>query len=1020
MVFRRLAGPPGSNSAVGYRSSLSREPATLPHLENPLIFLLDVDSVPLVSPFTTTTHHFSTESFGTGSGDAPPDIQFTPALGDNRFGTVATGLSTSGVDNISVDTTLGGELQRVQSSPNLRTTGPSRPKDVTIKIAHAVAGQPRVDGIDPETNNLMGQAAFLRGVGTGGDGTVYTFDDPFTVAKGTVVAHTRHGNEFDEITVRPSSSIHRVTLPGQVLAGYPSGLRFNGSTDYAEITGFTDVPKAFTLMCGALVPRAWDVGSGTQTFASQRSVSFYFSQATGLGRQLHLSYAHSGGTATLDGPEFDADERVHFFTVVVDTEHASSTGVEATFYIDQGPGTTVENTTDAFVYTSEAWRLGRFRTTTTQTADTILGAWALFDTELPARTVRSYTTQRLTGVEDHLTWWFPGDAVSSTLLDYASANAAAPLDAAITGATEAPLFLGTPDLAGTLLPAVYGSQKNVPLTAIDPARKIYRVAGDDVAAVTAVVDRQVPYEIEAEYDSPLDFADNPPTSSGNCTVCPYMGGLVRMHTEVDGVENSADVLGHSFWGNALVLGNDLTDAHVSWGMTDLDPVYISGEWAVETWVALRKKDADTTADVLAICDFWRMTATPIQGDGEQIRYTVTVTKSDFSTLSLSYDSCVNTTIPFRIEAKNDGSGGSLARLLVAGKVVDTASDGSTELLTAASAFFTPELGRSTSGDGPDLASYLPVRLWSAAGSSDADAESKHQEYLFENPSPSASDLEGLWYRYSSSPTTLDDETANGYDGTISSTALWCPGHATDRLSVVNTILSHPSLTTTTTFDSSAFSFNPSSIAVHVRDRRPIGDVAADILSGGNLYMLHGPDETVTIGYVRDPATATPDATHWCELVKVEDIDLLFQPSSTVAYYGNNPLVQTSVLAGAEANRRAFAEKPDRVVEVEVGDNRTIYGDEEPPLGRALPINTMFVDRLPAQSVAKVIADMWDTVRPQRTVYLIGSDGDRDNGFTSVRPGQILTLRHERFSGGSITVLVLRVVKNSTYDQFVVR
>jgi hypothetical protein len=900
---------------------------------------------------------------------------------------------------------------------------------VTVSILHEVAGDNRVSAIDPETVNLLGQSAYLRGVGVGGDGTVYTLASPFTIANGKVLSHKRVGKSHDEITIRPHSAAFRATVPSGRLVGYNNALRFATTSDQAEITGYTSTPATFTLGSRVIMPRVW--GSATSwTIAGNQSCRLYIKQTTGTGRQLHLDYEKAGPTiVTIDGPTFNAAEDVPAITARVDTAYASGTGVSVTFGID-GAFATATSTSGAFLDSSTAWKLGRWKTSTVDTADTIIGAWYLFDSALTDTETISFNSQRLTGDEDGLIWFFPGVSVGGLLLDYAAANASAPLDATITSAVAAPLLLGTPELAGVTMPAVIGYVQNAPATSIDPPRKIYRMAGEDVCYMPTVVDRQVPYEIEFSYDSLLDFADFPPTISGKVTVCPYGGGLFRVHKEVDGVENSADVLGHSVQDWAIAYGRERGVAYST--RPGFHPT-AGGDFSFEIsflyggdWLGFVFQSGDglfTASD-----GFVHITSSVGSAASEGYGwFDVRIVTTGADLLIPMGILWKNSTYHVKVDAWEDGADVK-GRVLVNGKVVASGTKSSVSLATTAS---NPTFSGTVSGVSFYRLIVGRAMMWNFVEATDALAEAAQREYMYTNPSPSETGLVALWYRHSGDVATLVDETSNGYDFTVSGDAIYLPGiAATDRLSAATYLLLNKS-GTAVTYDETAYDYEPSAISYHIAGgattqdpNQPSGisvaSAAAAVLSGGGLYLLTDPDGSATIGQAQDPATATPTASVRVEFVnELDTAGYEFQPSLVEALYAPNPTVQSSVLAGADTDRRSFAERPYRSVEKPVGDNRARYADDAAPLGRRTILDTKFVNRSPAATEAARVAAQFDSPRPMRSFAIIGSDG-ADQGYTSYQPGNVLTIQNERLPGGSVNVLILSTSKNRTMDLFTVR
>ena len=240
-----------------------------------------------------------------------------------------------------------------------------------------------------------------------------------------------------------------------------------------------------------------------------------------------------------------------------------------------------------------------------------------------------------------------------------------------------------------------------------------------------------------------------------------------------------------------------------------------------------------------------------------------------------------------------------------------------------------------------------------------------------------------------------------------------------------------------TFDSTAFDFDDSPISFFLpgitqqtaastnsgtpQVGSPVSQTAASLLSGGGLYLLHDPDGTVLIGLIQDPATATPSATFRVEFVNLDPDEYIFQPSVIEARYAPNPFVQTSVLAGADAGRKSFAERLYRSLDQPVGDNRQLYNDDAAPSGRRLVSDTRFTLRTPAQTEAVRVANHWDSPRPMRTFYVIGNDSSAtDQGYTGYKPGSVVKIQSDRLTGGEATVLILDTVKSAKADKFVGR
>lgn len=923
-----------------------------------LTFLLDIEHCDPADATDTGTEYYSDATYGTGSGDTPADTPFLEIL--------------DGVPPRVLELGTGG-----------LASGPTQPRRITANLKRYQSGENQLTALDGR--NILGRSGYLRVVGVGGDGTVWTLDNPAVVANGANITTSESSRDIS-IGIQPHVRAHQIKLPRSRLLGYPNGLRGNGNTSEADVP-YNTVPTALTLVALVLTPQVWTVGATDhQTIFGQDSVHAYFEETGTNERRLMLDVRNAANTAwhTLTGSAFDPDEDVHAMSWRFNTSTlATRFGLDSTFEDITAPAD--------FGALTANWKLGRLQTSLTDVFDTIAGGFALFDAWLTDSEVVDVISERMTGSEDNLLWFFPGETAAGDILDYAAVNAAAPLDATLTDATAAPLFTGTAQLAGVALNEVTGYVQNAPMVPIDPSRKIYRI-GNDVGAIFDVFDRGVPYAIEAAYSSPLDFADNPPTVSGNVTTCPHMGGLVRVHTEVDGVENTADCGGLGLYDFSLNLGFLVGGgSRVTWGTTDLDTVYLSPPWAQEIFYYWDGVNLGTK--YIWTSSFWQL-LTNASSDPDVASYSVFVYLDDATFMEVTFQLERRIRVAFKVEAWED-AGDAHARVLMDGNVIGSATAAGKLLRTAASTLV-PALGGPTLGFTADHFGVLPVRLWSTVAATDAAAEDAQRLYLFNNPGPSTTGLEGLWYRHTGDQAVLVDETTNSNDGTVDSGAVWGPKPGcVSPISAARSLLTDAGVTVT--LRDSAYDAIGGASGRFINTEKSIAQAAAEILDGAGLYLLLNPDGTATIGLQPDPATATPVGTLFVDDPHPAEVNDL-PPSLVRCNWGPNPTVQTSVLAGADDDRKSFASQAWRTTDYEIGTNRQVYADEDPPNGRRLEINTGFVSQSAAKAEAARRGEIWKNPRPVRRCRVLGrldTDGSllgEGGGFNTIEVGEVYTIR----------------------------
>lgn len=930
-----------------------------------LAYLLDLDHNDPADPSDVDTLYICdasrTEGFGTVKGETPDAQQFLTLL-KNRPSRI-------------VETASGG-----------LSSGPTSARTITARLARYVSGGPdRLAAL--EGRNIFGQRAFLRAVGTGGDGTAYPLTSPAVIADGTVVGSQKSSRYWD-VTIQPNRRIHQSFLPSRRLLGYPHGLRFNGNTAEADVP-YSTVPAAFTLVALLLTPMDWTVGATDhQTIFGQDSINAYYEASSTYKRRVMLNVRNAADTGwhTLQGSEWEPDDEAHFMSWRFNTTtRAARVSLDTAFEDLTAPAD--------FGALTANWKLGRLKNSMINAADTIIAGWAMFSEWLTDAQLINIMSGRMTGSEDDLVFWFPGESLAGTLFDYAEVNAASPLDATITDAVAAPMMTGTAELAGSLPPQPVGLVRNVPATPIDPSRKISS-AGGNVGSIFSVYDRAVPYNIEATYSSPLDFADNPPTADGNVTACPRMGGLVRIHTERDGVENTIDCGGLGLYDFSLNLGTDFGNSKVDFG-TQLDSVYNSGAWGQEIFFYVGNDGPD--AGVVWFSEQWRLTATFDSNDDSVSILKVLINLDGGGDLQMQVPVGVRRRVAVKVQAWNDGSGGSASRMLVDGNVVATDSDNSNELDS-----ITSSLAHQLMWSFEQMAhiGVLPMRLFSAVEATDALAEAEQRKYLFNNPPPTASDLEGLWVRSKGDPLVLVDETANGYDGTVDAGAVWgprpgCVGPFGSAMSVLDGV-------PVTVRDAAYVQVPLFSFGEHVSGERTLADIAASLLDGAGLFLVQFPDGSVEIGRQPDPSSDDPIG-----VLLVADADPAavtnLPPSAVRVRWGFNPAIQSSILAGADDDRRSFASKAwrsdDFEVEASAGIlNRDLYSDDPLPDGRRLEFESGYYAKSAASVLAARRGEIWKGPRPVRKVRLLrrlaadGSGLGTNGAFCSVEVGGLYTIR----------------------------
>lgn len=959
--------------------------------ENPvaaqMTYLLDLDSVDPADSTDVITSYFATgEGFVTGPADTPASQVYQPGL-------------------------LSKPELVVELADDGMASGAASAREVTVDLARHLFGVDRLAALDGR--EILNRHARLVAVGTGGDGTVYSYASPAVVADG-VVSSTSRSSHTLTLSIRPSSRAHRVELGRTKLLGYPNGLRFDGNSAEAAVPDST-IPAAFTLQALVLVPRIWSVGaSDRMTVAAARSAHLYFERdpTDTWRRRLGFEYTTTAAAiVTVNGPTFDAREQTAWLSVRVDTA-AGGGGVDVRFGVDQAFADGAS--ASAFVESVENWKLGRYRTSSTDSADTIIGAWALFDEWLSDRVLVNRQNGRLVGDEPELVWYFPGEATGVTLFDYATVNAASPLNATITTATAAPLFEGKADMVGTVLPDYIGHVRNAPLIPIDPARLIYRI-GRDIGSGYQVLDRSVPYTLTT-YSSPLDLWDATAPAAGNAYFTPHLGGIVRLN-EIDGSDSTANVTGASLWDSAMWVPLDYTITEVSsFFISGTVGTFNGGQWAIEMWlINLGSSPTLGVGSYARMNEVFEITEVENNDGSFTLRAKVSYGVGE---IVLDYSRAweVGSAVAIRLEAVDDGADVT-ARLLINGRVDQSDVAVGQSLPTGLSA------RNLLFGNSPHGAfSILPIRIWSAAGTSDANAETLHRTYLYSNPSPSATNLAGMWLEHHGDPTILIDDTSSGNNGNVSSVVRWAPGMpATDRISAVHQILERAGITPTER--ESAYDFDPSAVGRVYDSPISVARAAAELLRGGGLYLVLKPDGTAIIGMVVDPALATPAGT-----ILVEDADPAVAdgppPSDVRATWGENPHVQEEGLAGADAALRSYAAREVREVTEEISDNRDVYDDEPPPQGRSLLVDTAFADQRPAVTEAQRIGLVWKSPRPVRALKLIHADASSGSGgFNAVELGEIYTIRWREpgpVTSGPLTVreetvMLLAVTQAEEFD-----
>lgn len=904
---------------------------------------------------------------------APDGSQYIPCLSvDTRAATVPSAV----VDRRTVKAPTG------------------KPQARTVSLLRQITGY--TDAASPLVGRLIeGRVAtFSVSRGTTGDGVELTVAAPYILAKGPVTAFKGLvRNLFQvELTISPQNVLAERKAPTETMLGYQEGLLFDGVDDVV-VTPYTTMPTEVTLTAAVLLPRLWDVaGSDTQTIWASQSCWYGFKQTSGYKITFFVQYTtDAGGTLQeIEGPEFEPDETIHQLTCRFDTAAAGG-GVDVRFGINAVWTDGADAT--AFHSLSTAWQMGRYMADNTTVLSTLVSGLMLYSAWLTDAETASVINARATGDEANLEMFYPGDVVGADLFDYTINNATAPRDATITGATHEPFFEGPEEMANSKPPWI-AQGRHMPIMPVSTNDNAYRVTRHHIERIPAdgILDGGAPYTVLPRYSVKGLLTGTAPGAT-EVAYTPWMGGLMLFGSDPGGLQIAADVKGCSGWLYSLALGGDHSDAQAEFpaGLNTL--VLAQTQYALELWFSAADSGPGNSDQIFD--SQWVDVARSFTTNDPVNTLRVSVSSTGLTKI-FDFRSAPNTTVALRVEAINEGAD-MRVRVLISGKLISSVLHSGVNVRTAAMSVL-PTL--SNTGASFAHAGVLPMRLWSTVGSSDADAEAKHQQYLFSNPDPGASGLIGLWYRPTTDLDQLDDEVSTNH-GAITPTSTegsWFPGLCwSDPLAAAAKVMrdfGDVAEADITISEAAWQNVEPATqdLWVPANTSRSLTQLVHEAIGPG--YAQIGRDGTVTLGMIVDATSGNSSGTITAdEFVFIgEEIADDLPPSRIEGKWGASGVQQTPE-GGSSAERRALMTEPFRRVSELVGSNATLYLDSPPPDGRFLEDRSRFRDRPPAVRSATALATMWEAARYRFEITLKG--GYRTDA--SMAPGLIKTLR---FSDGS--------------------
>lgn len=863
---------------------------------------------------------------------------------------------------------------------------PTPPADVSLTLLRYVNGIDRLSALIGR--NILGRSATVGYVGTAADGTVYTPAAPFVIAQGQVIPPFKVAPDKWTITVRPQNALYQREVPSRALLGYRTGVLGNGdgaATTVIVATGYSTISAATTLVALVLVPRLWDIGaSDTHAIWANKGLFFGAKRHTdGYSWRLFCRYSTTtGGTLEeIPGPVIEPDETLRLlscrFTAATKT---------AVFGVDTTFSTAVGSAAFVALSAAEDWQMMRFRTDATSVSGTLMGAFMLFTSVLTDGEVAALAAARARGDEATLKLYYRETDGAGTYLDEAAANAASPIDATITAGTETSLFEGPLELAGVKPPLILQGQ-HMPLVPVDHARLIYRASKHPIENASRVMDGGNNFTITHRY-SVKDLVTNAP-GAGEVAMTPDMGGLFRFNSLTDGAELAADIQGSSGWPMSLALGTDHGFSEVDLG-TSLGPDLVStGGYALEIWFETGA-ELPSSSGVIWSSGFITVAMSYVFNKAPYLFVRVEGTSGD---ITFDLDPIpVLTVVSLRIEAWNNGSD-MASRVLLNGVVVDAATAAGTNLTNVvavppkkailADNASIPVLGFPHVG-------ALPLRAWSLVSPTsrtNAVAEAETRKFLFRHPVNGVdaewSDLVGLWYRFTTDINQVDDETGNGYHGTVvngGTFGRWRPGLCwSDPLHAPAYLLQEHGgydLATQLTIADLAYAYlEPAAQDLWFPPETKMSKALA--MAAGPGFVFLRADGTAVLGLVVD-ATAGNSQGTVAGVLEVGEKTVAagegkgMPPSLVVAEYARIGATGQTALAATDSERRALMSAEVREDAIPIGANATIYGDLPFPDGVRLYSLARFRDAGPTRRELQRLASIWADPRPMYEVRLEGA------------------------------------------------
>jgi len=928
--------------------------------------LLEVDSVD-VSSLAATTHYHSDKAFVSGSGDTPASTQYLPNLLISDLEVYRQA--------ISLDGSTGGSTES--------------DSEITVRLARYL-GSDEVDRLtEYDGEELFGQTARLLAVGTLPDGTVTTLASPRILVSGTVSDWLR-GHDDMEIKITRKQSGVKNLMPTKRLLGYRDGLYFDGSTSYVD-TGLAWTPTSFTIMVRMMAIR--NIPASPEFLVSNGGSS--------SDTVLHFYYSDNGYVAarlpsldTIISPTFGDDDYGVFNWAVIQFDESTETArcwLNGE-YNDEGWGVPLSWSA------TTNWYIGADVAESFRFFDGAISCVAFFDSFLDEDTVLTYQRSRLTGEEDNLVLFYPGENLSTTLYDYAIANDP-PLDGTIAGSgSSISTGEGDPEVAGNLLPVVIGRFKNALGIPVDPTVQLYRFAAS-CQEITEVRDRGAPYTITATYDNFDTFSAASPTA-GNAVVYVPMALVKVGGTLSDQAVITADGLGESLFSYGLQ-----TDGAVYTTCGTGLAAVPQGPFSVEFDLCLTALPSSTHLPIMGDYNAGSrgFMVSVIDDSSHRSGIYVRTCNAKPAVDSYYFDRAVNLFEPARFSVVVSESGSTVTVELYKNGVLFGTEDNSGEgLLRNTSSTIALTFGAEYTGAAftkfLDNASFGTFRLWSKALS-----ESEVRQYMFENPDPATSGLAGMWVGSDYDTTTVPDEVSTN-DGAFVGTPTWVGGLSNGSpLAAAVSLLSRYASIDVADIEvaESAWDSSQRGADLLIDQEGTVESYVSLVLASIGGWAVSPPsDYDIRLGATLNPDSLTSSKTILAhEVLSVERLRTVAPPQTWNVGYGPNWHVQTGVelVASVSGSDRSFYSKEIRLASSRAKKNDVRY----PPAGRESSPGGLWTARRGAALQAASLKSLY-RLRPelQRVTLL--------HALTGIVPGDVASLTHDDLDSSGSNYLVLAV------------